>query len=388
MSKKAWVIGGVAVLALAGAAVVTQPSWLPFAIPWNPTGAVAQAPRGPQGPRTVPVEVAKAAKKPVPVRVDALGTVTPIRSVAIKSRLETTIVDVHFNDGASVKEGDLLFTLDSRQIEAQIRQVEAVLAGARAQFEQAERDFERQTELMTKNATTQVALQNARTQVNIWRSTSDSSAANLQNLKVQLDYCTIRAPISGRASMAAVKVGNFVRPSDLAPLATINQIAPIYVSFAVPQRVLPEVRDAIAEGTAQADVAIPGENKNATGRVSMVDNTVDIASGMVVIRASFENKNELLWPGTLVNTQLTLRTEEAVVIPTVAVQSGQSGTFVFVIKDGAAVVQPVTVARAMEGQSVISKGLAGDETVVTDGQLLLTNGTRVAPRPQASQAGS
>ena len=380
MSKKAWVIGGVAVLALAGAAVVTQPSWLPFAIPWNPTGAVAQAPRGPQGPRTVPVEVAKAAKKPVPVRVDALGTVTPIRSVAIKSRLETTIVDVHFNDGASVKEGDLLFTLDSRQIEAQIRQVEAVLAGARAQFEQAERDFERQTELMTKNATTQVALQNARTQVNIWRSTSDSSAANLQNLKVQLDYCTIRAPISGRASMAAVKVGNFVRPSDLAPLATINQIAPIYVSFAVPQRVLSEAREAIIEGTAKAEVFLPGDSKRAMGRVSMIDNTVDIASGMVTVRATMDNRDEMLWPGALVNTQLTLRVEHLVTVPNVAIQIGQGGTFVFVVKDGAAVVQPVTVMRVVEDEAAVSKGLEGGETVVTEGQLLLANGVRVAPR--------
>jgi RND family efflux transporter MFP subunit len=120
----------------------------------------------------------------------------------------------------------------------------------------------------------------------------------------------------------------------------------------------------------------------------MVDNTVDIASGMVVIRATFENKNDLLWPGTLVNTQLTLRVEEAVTVPTVAVQSGQSGTFVFVIKDGTAMVQPVTVARAMETESVISKGLSGDETVVTDGHLLLSNGTRVAPRQPGSRAGS
>jgi RND family efflux transporter MFP subunit len=401
MSKKAWVIGAVALLAVAEVAVAIRNGWSPAEAAkahlnpvetikalWNPTNAAAQAPRAPQGPRAVPVEVAKAEKKTVPVRIDALGTVTPIRSVAIKSRIETTIVGVHFNDGASVKEGELLFTLDSRQIEAQIKQVEAVMAGAKAQLEQAQRDVERQTELMTRNATTQVAVQNARTQVNIWRATSDSSAANLENLKVQLDYCTIRAPISGRASMAAVKVGNFVRPSDLAPLATINQIAPIYVSFAVPQRVLPDVRDAMVEGTAQADVGVPGDSKRATGRVSMVDNTVDVASGMVVIRATFENQNEILWPGTLVSTQLTLRVEEAVTVPTVAVQSGQSGTFVFVVKDGTAMVRPVTVARAMETESVISKGLSGDETVVTDGHLLLTNGVQVAPRQPRSRAGS
>jgi RND family efflux transporter MFP subunit len=380
MSKRAWVLGGVAVLALAGGAVATKTSWNPIGAVWNATGAVAQAPRGPQGPRVVPVEVAKAVKKEVPLRVDALGTVTPIRSVAIKSRIETTIVGVHFADGASVKAGDLLFTLDSRQIEAQIRQVEAVLAGARAQFEHAERDLERQTELMGKNATTQVALQNARTQVNIWRATSDSNAAQLENLKVQLDYCTIRAPIAGRASMAAVKVGNFVRPSDAAPLATINQIAPIYVSFAVPQRVLADVRDAILEGTANAEAFLPGERKRAVGQVSMIDNTVDIASGMVTVRATMENADEMLWPGTLVNTQLTLRVEHAVTVPGVAVQSGQTGTFVFVVKDGAAQVQPVVVARVFEEEAVISKGLEGGETVVTDGQLLLANGVRVAPR--------
>jgi RND family efflux transporter MFP subunit len=378
MSKKAWVIGGVVVLALAGGAVAINPSWI--AAVWNPNGAVAQAPRGPQGPRAVPVEVAKAVKKPVPVRVDALGTVTPIRNVAIKSRIETTIVGVHFDDGALVKEGDLLFTLDSRQIEAQIRQVEAVLAGAKAQFEQAERDLERQTELMTRNATTQVALQNARTQVNIWRATSDSNAANLQNLKVQLDYCTIRAPISGRASMAAVKVGNFVRPSDTAPLATINQIAPIYVSFAVPQRVLIEAREAILEGTAKAEVVIPGDSRRAVGRVSMIDNTVDIASGMITLRATMENPDEMLWPGTLVTTQLTLRVEHMVTVPGVAIQSGQGGTFVFVVKDGAAVVQPVKVARVVEAEAALSSGLEGGETVVTEGQLLLANGVRVTPR--------
>jgi multidrug efflux system membrane fusion protein len=387
MSTRARVLGGVALLALAGVAVATQTNWNPFdaawnsiKATWNPSNAAAQAPRGQQGPRAVPVEVGKAVKKAVPVRVDALGTVTPIRSVAIKSRLETAIVGVHFADGALVKEGDLLFTLDSRQIEAQIRQVEAVLAGARAQFEQAERDLERHSELMTRNATTQVAVQNARTQVNIWRATSDSNAANLQNLKVQLDYCTVRAPISGRASMAAVKVGNFVRPSDTAPLATINQIAPIYVSFAVPQRVLSETREALLEGTARAEAFLPGDSKRATGRVSMIDNTVDIASGMVMVRATMENADEMLWPGALVNTQLTLRIEHMVTVPMVAVQSGQTGTFVFVVKDGAAVVQPVTVARVAEEEAVIAKGLEGGETVVTEGQLLLANGVRVAPR--------
>jgi RND family efflux transporter MFP subunit len=373
MSKKAWVIGGVVVLALAGGAVATRTYWIP-------SGSVAQPPRGPQGPRTVPVEVAVAAKKRVPVLVNVLGTVTPIASVAIKSRIETVIVGVHFADGADVREGELLFTLDGRQIEAQIRQVEAVMAGAKAQLEQAQRDVERQAELMTKNATTQVALQNARTQVNIWRATADSSAANLENLKVQLGYCTIRAPISGRASMAAVKVGNFVRPADPAPLVTINQITPVYVTFSLPQGSLPELREAIAGETATVAAVVPGDSRRAEGQVTMIENAVDAATGMVAVRATMPNAERLLWPGTLVTVKLTLREEDAITVPPTAVQVSQTGSFVFVVKDGAAFVQPVEVARVMESETVIAGGLEGGETVVTDGQLRLTNGIRVAPR--------
>jgi membrane fusion protein, multidrug efflux system len=394
MTKRAWVLWGVALAGLAGAVLVLDPlndgtlqrvlGRLPKA-----EGAAAQALRGQQGggQRAIPVEVAKAVKKPVPVRIEALGNVTPIASVAIKSRIETMITEVHFNDGAFIKQGDLLFILDSRQIAAQIKQSEAIIAGARAQLEQAQRDVERHTELMAKNATTQVALQNARTQVNIWRATVESNTAHLDNLKVQLDYCTIRAPISGRISAANVKVGSFVRPSDLAPLATINQIAPIYVSFGISQRVLPEVRDALVEGSGQVEASVPSESRRAKGRVTMIENAVDAATGMVMVRATMDNVDEMLWPGTLVNTQLTLRVEQAVTVPTVAVQTGQTGTFVFVVKDNVASVQPVQVIRTLANEAVIGKGLNGDETVVTEGQLLLTNGARVAPRAPA-QAGS
>ena len=394
MSKKSWVIGAVVLLAVAEVAVAIRNGWTPAEAAkahlnpvetlkalWNPTNAAAQAPRKQQGPRAVPVEVAVAVKKRVPLLVDVLGTVTPIATVAIKSRLETVIVGVHFADGADVNEGDLLFTLDSRQIEAQIKQVEAVIAGAKAQLEQAQRDVERQTELMSRNATTQVAVQNARTQVNIWRASAESSAANLENLKVQLDYCTIRAPISGRASMAAVKVGNFVRPADPTPLATINQVTPVYVTFSLPQGSLPELREAIAGETATVEAVIPGDNRRAEGQVTMIENTVDAATGMVAVRATMPNAERLLWPGTLVTVKLTMREEEAVTVPPTAVQVSQTGSFVFVVQDGAARVRPVTVARTLDNQAVISKGLEGDETVVVDGQLLLVDGTRVAPRP-------
>jgi membrane fusion protein, multidrug efflux system len=374
MTKRAWVFGGLALAALAGAAVATKTFW-------SPEGAVAQAPAGQQGAsRAVPVELATAVRKPVPVRVDALGTVTPIASVAIKPRIDAEIVGVHFSDGAIVKQGDILFTLDSRAIETEIKRVDAVLTGAKAQLEQNERDVQRYTELVARNATTLVTLQNAKTQVNIWRATAESSAAQIESLNVQLSYCTIRAPISGRISSAAVKIGNIARQADTMPLASINQIAPIYVSFGLAQRALPEVRDAMAEGSATVDAIIPGETRRATGRLTMIENSVESATGMVTLRATMPNTDELLWPGTLVNAQLTLRVEQAVTVPTVAVQVGQDGSFVYVIKDGVASVRPVTVAREFEGESVISQGLEDAEVVVVDGQLLLTNGARVAPR--------
>ena len=178
----------------------------------------------------------------VPVRVEALGNVTTMASVAIKARVDTEIVGVHFADGARVKQGDVLFTLDSRQIEADIKRVQAVIDGAEATLAQSLRDVERYTELVAKNATTQVTLNNAQTQVNVSRALAESNKATLESLRVQLGFCTIRAPISGRIGTAAVKVGNFVRQADANPLATINQVAPIYVTFSVPQRVLPDVQ--------------------------------------------------------------------------------------------------------------------------------------------------
>jgi len=383
MSKRGWVIAGALALALAGVGVATRDVWSPY-------GAVAQAPRQQGQPaRVVPVEVATAVKKPVPLRIEGLGIVMPMASVAIKARVESQIVGVHFTDGAAVKEGDVLFTLDSRAVEAQIRQVEAVLNGAKAQLEQAERDLQRYTDLFAKNATTQVTVSNASTQVNILRAAVTSNTANLDNLRVQLDYHTIRAAISGRMSAANVKVGNFVRPADTAPLATINQTKPVYVVFSVAQRSLAEVRQAMMAGTGKVDATVPGDPKPSPGRLAMMDNSVEMTSGMVPVRAIMDNEDEALWPGTLVNAALTLRVDEAVTVPAVAVQTGQGGTYVFVVKDGAAAVQRVTVARTTEGEAVLSDGLSGGETVVIDGQLLLANGTKVNPRPTGrAQAGS
>ncbi len=366
-------VGLAAVLIVAGAVVYTR-------APWSEPRAAVQTPAGGGAPRGVPVEVATSAVAKVPFQIEALGTVTPIASVAIKARLETEVVKVHFADGSFVKQGDVLFTLDSRTLEAQFRQAEGTLARSRAQLEGAERDVRRFTELVTRNATPVTNLDNAKTQADIFRAAIQTDQALLDNLKVQLSYATIRAPISGRIGTAVAKVGNFVRPADTAPMATIIQIAPIYLTFPVAQRNLPDIRQALASETATVEARIPGDERVARGAVSLIENTVDVATGTVTIRAAMPNKDELLWPGALANVKLTLRTDEAVTVPTMAVQVGQQGTFVYVVEKGVARAQPVKVARTFGLDSVIETGLKGGETIVTDGHILVTNGARVTIR--------
>ncbi len=368
MTKRKWLFG-VAALALIGVVLLIRGFW-------TSDGAAARSQA-----RVVPVEVATVDRKPMPVRIESLGNVTPIASVAIKARVDTTITAVHFRDGAEVKKGDLLFTLDGRAIEAQIAQTEGAIARDKAQLEGAERDVRRYTDLVARSATPVVNLENAQTQVDVFRAAIKADTGLLDNLKVQLDYCTITAPIDGRISAAVVKVGNFVRQADTAPMATINQMAPVYVSFTVSQNVLPAIREALAAKTATIDAIVPGDKKRANGQVTMIENTVDPATGMVIIRATMPNKDELLWPGTLVTTELTLRVEpQAVVVPSTAVQVSQTGNFVFVINDELAKVQPVKVERTVGDQSVIGSGLNGGEIVVTDGQMQLSNGTPVSTR--------
>jgi len=377
MTRKTWGLGVAAVVAVVGVVLVTRGAW-------SPQGAVAQAPQAAN--RGIPVEVAVATRKKLPVQVEALGSVTPMASVAVKPRLDTEITGVHFSDGANVKQGDLLFTLDGRALEAQIRQAEGQVARDKAQLEGAERDVRRYTELVAKAATPQTNLDNAKTQADVFKAAIQTDQALLDNLNVQLSYCFIRAPISGRISTAAVKVGNVVRAADALPLATIIQTAPVYVTFTVPQRYLPDIRQAISNETASVEAFIPGDPRHAAGQVTLIENTVDTSTGMATIRATMPNNDEILWPGTLVNTRLTLRSENAVSIPSVAVQISQQGTYVFVVKDGVARQQPVKVARTVGSESVIEDGLADGDTVVTDGHLLVTNGSKVAPRERKAGA--
>ena len=387
MSKGKVVLQLMVVLVVAGGAMAATlgkadelASWFPLAKWFGGDKAAAQGAGGRAGPRAIAVEVATATRQNTPVRIEALGTVTTIASVAVKTRLDNEIVGIHFTDGALVKQGDLLVTLDTRAIQAQIAQAEGTLARDQAQLDGAERDLRRNTDLLMKGAGPQLAVENSKTQAETYHAAVKADLAVVDNLKVQLSYCTIRAPISGRISQAAVKVGNFVRSADTVPIATINQIAPIYVTFAVPQGNLPELREALAEGDAPVEATVPGEEQHARGGVAMIENTVDPTTGMVTVRAKMPNNDELLWPGTLVSVAATVRVENDIVVPSDAVQVSQQGSFVYAVRDNVAAVRPVTVARVLGDNTVIASGLDDGDVVVIDGHLQLTNGARVAIR--------
>jgi membrane fusion protein, multidrug efflux system len=349
-------------------------------------GETQSAQQKKKGSPTISVLAGKAQKKDVPFRVESLGTVQPLVTVSIRSRVDSQVLKVHFEDGAKVNEGDPLFTLDSRAIDAQIQQAEAMLARDKAQLEKAVRDVERIAGLAAKGTLSQVQEADAKTNVEVLKATAAQNEANLQNLRVLRTYYDVKAPVSGRIGVANVRQGAIVRSADAGtPLATINQIAPIYVAFGVPERFIPELRT--AGDKAGVEVSFQNELSLSGGKVAFIENTVDPQTGTILVRGIFENGDEKLWPGTLASVRVTLRIDpNLVTVPAEAVQSGQKGTFVFVIENNIARVKAVKVIRTADGEAILSEGLNGDETVVTDGQLSLRDGTRVDIKQR--QAGS
>ncbi|MGE3244726.1 MAG: efflux RND transporter periplasmic adaptor subunit [Beijerinckiaceae bacterium] len=338
--------------------------------------------RGPRRP--VPVIVGKATKGEVPFLIEALGTTRPYATVNIRSRVDSTIQKIHVKDGARVKAGDVLVTLDSRQIDAQIRQAEAALAKDIAENAQAKRDVQRFTELLSRNTGTRVNLENARLKVATTAAAIAADRAQIDNLKVQRTYYTISAPISGRIGIFNAKEGNTIRAGDNSAtgnLVTINQTSPLYVSFSLPQAFLPQVRTAIETGVGEVTAKPQGSQKSVKGKLTLTENAIDTATGTVVVHALFENADETLWPGQLCDLRVILRRDEGVVsVPREAIQSGQEGNFVFVIDNGTAKVKPVTILRSQEGREILSAGLNGDETIVIDGALSLRSGSAVQIR--------
>lgn len=342
--------------------------------------AVQPAARGRS--EAVPVVSGTVEQKPMPVEIDAIGTVQPIASVTVRSRVDSQITAVHFKEGDAVRQGDLLFTLDARTVEAQLRQAEATLTKDQAQLANARRDVERYRTLVAKDYVSRQQFDTAQATAESLAATIAADQAMVDNIKTQLTFFEIRAPIGGRTGAVPFKAGNLVRSGDASALTTINQISPIYVSFAVPQRMADDLRDAMRAGPVPVRVAVQG-GERVDGSVAFVDNAIDVSSGTINVRATVGNDDERLWPGEFVTATATLRVEtDAVVVPEGAVQIGQDGSYVFVIKaDQTVEMRPVTVARTQHGETVVARGLTAGERIVLEGQLRLTIGTRVEERP-------
>ena len=347
--------------------------------------AQPQGRRGRANPAgAVPVVVTTVAKKPMPVVVDAVGTVQSIASVQIKPRMDSQIMKVNVEEGALVKEGDVLFELDSRTLRAQLGQIEAQIRKDQAQVVQAKRDLQRYEELLAKNAGTLVQRDNANTTLKAAEAQLEADEAAKASVQTQLTFTEIRAPVSGRIGSIASKVGTVVRVGDntaTSILATINQIDPIYVTFAIPQVILPDLRAAMTAGPVKV-TAIVSDQKKQSGVMAFIENNVDPNTGTVTAKARIDNSNELLWPGQFVKVEITLGVEQdAMSVPAAAVQLGPNGPYLYVVKDGVAELRNVAVKRTQNGESVIGKGIEGGEQVVIDGQLRLANGANVSIKP-------
>ena len=382
----------------------------------------------------VPVLVAEAVRRDVPLDVSVIGTVQALTTVGVKSQVSGQVVKVNFTEGQDVKADQLLFTIDPRPFAAalaqakanvgrdtaQMRQAEAALAQRQAEVQQAMANLERdqaqlenarvqerryktlvEKELVARelydqfrtNLSALEATLNAdRAAVENARAAAQAAAAGVENARavIQADeamvetanlnvgYTTIRAPMNGRTGNLMLQAGNVVKANDDNPMVVIAQVHPIYVSFAVPQQHLTAIKQYSAAGPVKVRATAPGATKPAVGRLTFVNNTVDPTTGTIQLKATFDNAENVLWPGQYVDVVLTLTTQPAVVVPSQAVQPGQQGPYVFVVTPDLTVQpRPLELGRRLATETIITKGLAPGERVVTDGQLRLVPGSRV-----------
>ena len=337
-------------------------------------GGNTKAARG--GPPPVPVTVGQAVQKAVPVSFRAIGHVEPIETVAVRARIGGELQRVWFEEGQFVAAGATLFTIDPRPYQAALAQAEAGLARNQALVVKAEADIARYAGLVKQDYVTKEQYDQITANAAALRASLAADRAAVETARLNVAYCTIAAPLSGRTGALAVKVGNLIKANDQT-LVTINQTRPIYVTFTVPGEALPELR-ARAAGV-KVKAMLPQEGASFDGTLTFLDNAIDARTGTLLLKATFANPDEGLWPGQFVEVDVVLGEEAGrVVVPASAVQTGQQGTFVYVVTDaGAAEMRPVKVARLDDREAVIAEGLTGGETVVTDGQLRLVPGARV-----------
>lgn len=339
------------------------------------------------GPKSaaVNVSVATAARQDVPLNVSLAGNVIAYETVAVKSRLDSQIIEVKFADGDAVQQGQVLFVLDDRTLRAQLKELEAGVNKERAQMENFRVQYERARALFEKKIVAQAQLDTAKAAYNAQLASVNATQAGLENTRVLLSYTTITAPISGRAGTINVTRGNNVKANDTQPLVTINRVSPIRVQFAIPERYYAQVKAAMAHEIAVRATQEKAEPTN--GTLEYIDNTIDPSTGTFTARAIFTNEKETLWPGMFVNVSVELGRETGVItVPSLALQGDEGQRFVFKVVDGKAVKTPVETSQANGEVAIITQGVSEGDTVIIDGLLRITDGSAVtvgAPKPPA-----
>jgi membrane fusion protein, multidrug efflux system len=344
----------------------------------KPEAAQAAMPQAPP----VPVIVGEASLKTVPIQVRVIGIGEAFSTVNVKSQVEGRVESVHFQEGQDTKKGDLLFSIDSRPFEAAIRQAEANLARDQALLNNAKAQAQRYDALFKSGIVSKDQYDQFNTNAAALEATVKADLAAIESDKIQLGYCSIYAPLDGRTGKLMIHPGNTVKADD-ATLVVINQISPIYVDFSVPEHHLTQIKKYQAQGNLPVEALVPQEeNLPEKGKVTFVDNTVDNTTGTILLKGTFPNHDKRLWPGQFVNIVLTLTAmHDAVVVPSAAVQTGQEGQFVFVVKgDNSVEIRPVVPGTVLGGDEVIEKGIQSGERVVTDGQLMLYPGAHALIR--------
>jgi multidrug efflux system membrane fusion protein len=351
------------------------------AVVWRSSGegAPARAQTRQAQPPAVPVKVATVVQRPEPVTVEAIGNVQPYSTVQVKSQVAGQLMRVYFKEGQDVQKGDLLFEIDPRPYEAALAQAQANKAKDLAQANNAATDVSRYDLLYQRGVIAREQYDQLQTTAAAAKATVNADEAAIENARLQLGFTKIRAPLTGRAGNLMVNEGNLVKVNDV-PLVTINQIRPIYVAFSVPSQELAAIKRHMARGLLPVAASPKEGGRETQGRLSFVDNNIDTTTGTILLKGTFPNADGALWPGEFVNVKLTLSVQpDAVVAPSAAVQNGQDGQYVFVVRpDGTVESRPVVVSRTTGSDSVIASGLKAGETVVTDGQLRLVPGAKVS----------
>jgi multidrug efflux system membrane fusion protein len=371
-SKVSRVLAGAAVLVVLAATISCRPDPKPQRA----------------GARGVPVTVGSVTQQSLPVLLTAIGHAVAYEAVSVKPQVTGQLVEVAFKEGLEVRKGQVLFRIDPRPYQDALNKSKAMLARDQAQTSQAEQDEQRTAQLVAQKLTPQEQLDTAHSNTLSLQAAAKADEAQVASDQLQLTYCTVTSPIDGRTGNLQVDIGNIVQ-ANTSVLVTINRLAPIFVSFSLPEQNLSDVKRFMAAGDLKIQATLPGEEGTpVTGTLTFIDNTVDSTTGTFALKGTFGNADRRMWPGQYANVTLTVTNQsDVIVVPTAALQSGQNGQYVFVVKgDRTVEMRQVTVARQVGPLAAVSTGVKPGETVVTDGQLLLVPGALADVKPAAADA--